>query len=245
MTTQRSRRLAAHPGSPPTGDSRVHPANPGRPRGRPSHCPTTSHDGQVQPDPSADPARPAPASTARFRPQPTTNWPWIRQATTPTTAIPATRLPAHRHPSTTSRPTTVDAGTHGHRTPTPDTGRRTSGRSDAAPDTGQRPPGQARVMLNTRTRHWTPDADRGHRHADEGTAGIRTPWATMPSGRALGHPTVFLWTTPAALGNHDGSAVGHLPARDCLPHDQPAARSLRRPNRASAHCSPPRISGRA
>jgi hypothetical protein len=39
MTTQRSRRLAAHPGSPPTGDPRAHPANPGRPRGRPSHCP--------------------------------------------------------------------------------------------------------------------------------------------------------------------------------------------------------------
>lgn len=36
MTTQRSRRLAAHPGSPPTGDPRAHPANPGHPRGRPS-----------------------------------------------------------------------------------------------------------------------------------------------------------------------------------------------------------------
>jgi hypothetical protein len=117
------------------------------------------------------------------------------------------RLPAHRHPSTTSRPDTVDAGTHGHRTPTLDTGHRTSGRSD------------------TRTRHWTPDAGQGHRHADEGTAGIRTSWATMPSGRTLGHPTVFLRTAPAGLGNHDGSAVGHLPARDCLPHDQPAARS--------------------
>jgi hypothetical protein len=31
-----------------------------------------------------------------------------------------------------------------------------------------------------------------------------------------GHPTLFLWTAPATLGNHDGSAVGHLVVRDCL-----------------------------
>jgi hypothetical protein len=43
-----------------------------------------------------------------------------------------------------------------------------------APDTGQRPRGQARVLLDTRTGHWTPDAGRGHWHADEGTAGLRT-----------------------------------------------------------------------
>jgi hypothetical protein len=57
----------------------------------------------------------------------------------------------------------------------------------------------------------------------------------MPSGRALGYnpscSCVFLWTVPAALGDHDGSAVGHLPARDGLPHDQPTAWSLCRPSR--------------
>jgi predicted dehydrogenase len=68
------------------------------------------------------------------------------------------RLPAPPPPSlTTPRSDTADAGTHGHRTPTLDTGRRTPGRSDArtghrtavawtgtrghcplAPDTGRR-----------------------------------------------------------------------------------------------------------
>jgi len=183
MTTQGSRCLAAHPGSPPTGDPPAHPADPGRPRARPSHDPTTAHDdGQVQADPSAGPARPAPGSTARLRPGPTTNWPWTPPTTTPTPAIPATRLPAHRHLSTTSRPDTVDAETHGHRTPTLDTGHLDA--QTPTPDTGQRPRGQARVMLDTRTRQWTPDAGRGPRHADEGTAGIRTSWATMPSAPA-------------------------------------------------------------
>jgi hypothetical protein len=37
------------------------------------------------------------------------------------------------------------------------------------------------------------------RQGDEGAAGIRTSWATTPSDRALGRPTVFLWTAPAAL----------------------------------------------
>jgi hypothetical protein len=35
--------LAAHR-FPPTNNPRVHPAYPGRPRGRTGHCPTTSHD---------------------------------------------------------------------------------------------------------------------------------------------------------------------------------------------------------
>src|SRR5829696_9361723 len=35
--------LAAHR-LPPTNDPRLHPASPGRPRGRAGHCPTTSHD---------------------------------------------------------------------------------------------------------------------------------------------------------------------------------------------------------
>jgi hypothetical protein len=96
--------------------------------------------------------------------------------------------------------------THKHRTPTPDTdtGQRTPGRSDArtghwtsVPWTGKRGP----WSLAPDTGHWTPDAGRGRGQADEGAAGIRTSWATMPSDRALGHPTVFLWTAPAALGS--------------------------------------------
>jgi hypothetical protein len=81
---------------------------------------------------------------------------------------------------------------------TPDTGHRTpdSGHLDAqtpAPDTGHRSPGQACLdrhawTLVARTGHWTPDAGRGHRQGDEGTAGSRTSWATTPSDRALGRP---------------------------------------------------------
>src|SRR5215211_3848676 len=69
-----------------------------------------------------------------------------------------------------------------------------SGRGNArTPDTGHRSPGQARVdrhawTLVARTGHWTPDAGRGHRQGDEGTAGSRTSWATTPSDRALGRP---------------------------------------------------------
>ena len=91
-----------------------------------------------------------------------------------------------------------------HRTPTPDAGQRTPGRSDArtghwtsVPWTGKR----GHWSLAPDTGHWTPDAGRGRGQADEGAAGIRTSWATTPSDRALGRPTVFLWTAPAALGS--------------------------------------------
>jgi hypothetical protein len=87
-----------------------------------------------------------------------------------------------------------------HRTPD-------SGHLDAqtpAPDTGQRSRGQASVDTGRSHRtpdtgHWTPDAGRGRGQGDEGAAGIRTSWATTPSDRTLGRPTVFLWTAPAAL----------------------------------------------
>jgi hypothetical protein len=93
-------------------------------------------------------------------------------------------------------------------TPDADTGRRTadSGHLDAqtpAPDTGQRSRGQASV--DTGRSHRTPDTGHGQRTLAEdvdrvkGSAGIRTSWASTPSDRALGRPTVFLWTAPAAL----------------------------------------------
>jgi hypothetical protein len=87
---------------------------------------------------------------------------------------------------------TPDSGHLDPQTPAPDTGHRSrgqpsvdTGRSHRTPDTG----------------HWTPDTGRGRGQADEGAAGIRTSWATTPSDRALGRPTVFLWTAPAALGS--------------------------------------------
>jgi hypothetical protein len=79
-------------------------------------------------------------------------------------------------------------------TPDADTGRRTPGRSDA--HTGHRTP----VPWTGKRGHWSPDTGRGRGQGDEGSAGIRTS-ATTPSDRALGRPTVFLWTAPAALGS--------------------------------------------
>src|SRR5215211_7667978 len=100
---------------------------------------------------------------------------------------------------TSLRPDTADAATHRHRTPTPDAGQRTpdSGHLDAhtpAPDTGHRSRGQASV--DTGRSHRTPDTGRWPRTrtGDDGAAGIRTSRATTPSDRALGRPTVYLWT---------------------------------------------------
>jgi hypothetical protein len=156
MTTQRSRRLAAHPGSPPTGDPRAHPAHPGRPRGRPSHCqPPPTNDGQVPADPSPDPAdlgQPRPPGSDSAADQLAVDRAGDHaDAGHPShaAACPGATPP---HP----RPDTVDAGTHGHRTPTLDTGRRTSGRSDArtghrtaAAWTGTRAAGHPHQTLDT------------------------------------------------------------------------------------------------
>jgi hypothetical protein len=121
------------------------------------------------------------------------------------------------HPSRTAAcPTAAlqdltSAGHSGHgnaQTPDAHTGRRhrtpDSGHLDTqtpAPDTGHRSRGQQAWTLVARTGHRTPDTGRGRGQADEGAAGIRTSWATTPSDRALGRPTVFLWTAPAALGS--------------------------------------------
>jgi hypothetical protein len=58
---------------------------------------------------------------------------------------------------------------------------------------------QAWTLLAPDTGHRTPDAGRGRGQGDEGAAGVQTSWATTPSDRALGRPTVFLWTAPATL----------------------------------------------
>jgi hypothetical protein len=82
-----------------------------------------------------------------------------------------------------------------HRTPTPDAGQPTPGRSDArtgywtpVPWTGKR----GYWSLAPDTGHWTPGAGRGRGQGDEGAAGIRTSWAITPSDRALGRPTGVL-----------------------------------------------------
>jgi hypothetical protein len=201
----RRRQASPRTGSLPTNDPRAHPACPGRPRGRAGHRPTTSHDdGQVQTETSAGPAPPAPASSAR-PPTQADDEPGMDAAgdhadpghLSRTAACPAPR-------STTSlRPDTADAATHKHRTPTPDAGQRTPGRSDAR--TGHWTP----VPSGGKRGHWSlaPDTGRGRGQGDEGAAGIPTSWATTPSDHALGRPTMFLWTAPAALDNSCSSAV--------------------------------------
>ena len=199
--------LAAHR-LPPTNDPRVHPASPGRPRGRAGHCPTTSHDdGQVQTDASAGPAPPAPASSTRLRLRQTTSRAWTQRATTPTRpsqpygCLPHRRAPGP-HVGRTQRTRQRTNTGRPHRTP--DTGRRTADtwtlrRPHRTLDIG--PVDRQAWTLVARTGHRTPDTGRGRGQADEGAAGIRTSWATTPSDRALGRPTVFLWTAPAALGS--------------------------------------------
>jgi hypothetical protein len=150
----------------------------------------------------------------------TTSRAWTQRATTPTPAIPAVRLPAPPPRSTTSlRPDTADAATHRHRTPTPDadTGRRTADtwtlrRPHRTLDTGRMDSQAWTLVARTGHRtpdtgHWTPDAGRGRGQGDEGATGIRTSWATTPSDRTLGRPTVFLWTAPGALDSPCSSAV--------------------------------------
>jgi hypothetical protein len=144
-------------------------------------------DGQVQTDASAGPAAPAPASSTRRRLGQTTSRSWTQRATTPTPAIPAIRLPAHA--ALQDLTSAGHSGRGNAQTPDARTGRWTRSRGQASVDTGRS--------------HRTPDTGRWPRTrtGDDGAAGIRTSWATTPSDRALGRPTVFLWTAPAALGS--------------------------------------------
>jgi hypothetical protein len=179
---------------PPANDPRVHPACPGRPRGRAGHCPTTSR--RRRPDPNRRLGWPS--ACASFEHEAPT------QADHEPVMDAAGDHADPGHPSHTAACLTAalqNLTSAGQRTrQRTDTGQRTpdSGHLDAptpAPDTGHRSPGQA----SADTGHWTPDTGRGRGQGDEGAAGIRTSWATTPSDRTLGRPTVFLWTAPAAL----------------------------------------------
>jgi hypothetical protein len=156
------------------------------------------------------------------------------------------RAPTH---SRKSRVQTRRTRTRNARTPTRDTGRPhptlDSGRVDTrmrghrALDTGRADAGHA-----PDTGHWTGGRwTRGCGQGDQGHGGHPDILGTTTP---LGRRTVLLWAAHAALGKHDGLAV-RPPASAGLPlHYQAAARSLRqRPSRASAHCSPRTITGRA
>jgi hypothetical protein len=117
----------------------------------------------------------------------------------------------------------------------------------------------ARTGHWTRTRHWISDArtpgartldmyrtpdtghvpDAGHWTAGRGhwTAGRWTCGRGQGDQGTVGRRPVLLWAAHAALGNHDGSTVRYLPARDCRLYCHAAAGSRRRrPSGASAHC---------
>jgi hypothetical protein len=220
---------------PPTNDPRMHPASPGRPRGRAGHCPTTSHDdGQVQTDASAGPAPPAPASSTRLRLRQTTSRAWTQPATTPTPAIPAVRRPAPPPRSRTSRrPDTADAQRTNTGRPhrTPDSGRRTADtwtlrRPHRTPDSG--PVDRQAWTLAARTGHWTPDAGRGRGQADEGRPASGPPG---PPRRATAR-----WDAqPCSCGRRLRRSAAHAgsvrpPARDSV---SPAAAWPRRRGRAA------------
>ena len=139
-------------------------------------------------------------------------------------------------------PDTADTATH--KTPDARTGRRT-----ADTWTLRRPPGHWTPVRWTGKRgHWslapdtghrTPDTGRGRGQGDDGAAGIRTSWATTPSDRALGRPTVFLWTTPAVLDSPCSSAVRPSSAREGS-RRQLLGRCAG-VERRSAHCCPQTI----
>jgi hypothetical protein len=147
--------------APPTNDPGVHPACPGRPRGRAGHCPTTSHDdGQIQTDASAGPAPPAPASRRGAdsgRPRAghgRSGRPRRPRPSQPYGCLPHRRAPGPhfgrtqrtRQRTNTGRPhRTPDSGHLDAQTPAPDTGHRSrgqasvdTGRSHRTPDTGHR-----------------------------------------------------------------------------------------------------------
>jgi hypothetical protein len=206
MTTQRSRHLAAQPRlAYQRGDPRTHAAYPGRPHGRPSR-PATSTTTAVQ---AGTPWASA-ACAASIPPVPTSRS-WTRRASTPTPAIPATQLRAPPPSSTTSPwSDTADAGTHGHRTATADTGQ--TGRSDAR--TGlwtHRSCGQTRVEIGFL--HRTLD---GCGRADEARPASALPGPPRPA-EARGHPNgVPVDRACGAWRPMTARWWGQLPARNCL-----------------------------
>jgi hypothetical protein len=137
-------------------------------------------------------------------------------------------------------PRVTGADTADAERPDTDTGRRTSTPGHWTPNAWTSRARTADIGRSHRTRTpdaWTRPTTRTWRL---GTAASgQTSWITTTSGLPAGTRTVDLWTAPAALGNDDRSArMGYVPARDYLPRYQAPARSLRRPGRASAHCSP-------
>jgi hypothetical protein len=192
----------------PTGDPRPHPASPGRPRGRPSHCPPPTTTTTPKPTlrwPStacASLERQAPTSGRRRAILDTAGDHAHPGPSQPCGCLPYRNAP-RRHSGRTQRP--PEPTDTGHRRP--DTGHLDT--QTPAPDTGHRSLGQAPVGHRT----LAPDTSRERGHGDDSTASIRTSF----------HP---------AERPHAGTP-NRVPALALQPADRP----LPRPSRASAHCS--------
>jgi hypothetical protein len=194
MTTERSRHLATHPGSPTQRAILV--------RIRP---PPVGH--------AVDAATAQPPPTTTGKSKPTPRWPSTACASLD-----------RQVPTQTDDESVVDtAGDHadpGH--PNHAAARPTAARHDLTP-VGHRGRGSARTpdaprwtpdswtlrrphrtldsgrvdrhawTLDARTGHWTPDAGRGRGHGDEARPASAPPGPPRP-GAARWPPTVFLWT---------------------------------------------------
>jgi hypothetical protein len=175
-----------------------------------SAWPTANHLPRRRPSrPSAGPARPAPASSARLQPRADDAPSWTCRATTPTRPSQPRGGRPHRHtPEPHSRrtqrtPERTDAGGRTLDTWTPRT---------PAPDTGHmdRPPMGHRTLA----------PDTGHRMPDTNADTVTT---------AQPHPDL--------LGRHAERPHAETCNVFVLLHYQPAARPRRRTSGASAHCS--------
>jgi hypothetical protein len=173
--------LAAHR-LPPTNDPGVHPAYPGRPRGRAGH------------------AQPPPRTTARSKPTPRLAQHRLRQLRAPGSDSGRRRAghgrsgrPRRPRPSqpygclpTAALQDLTSAGHSGRgnaQTPDAHTGRRTA-------DAGQRTPGRSDartghwtlVTWTGKRGHWSPAADTGHRTPDAGRGRGQVTTARPASG---------------------------------------------------------------
>jgi hypothetical protein len=187
MTTERSRHLAAHPGSPTNRAilARIRPilVNDAVDLATAPPPPTTvAESSRRRPWPST-----ACASLANQVPMSRS---WTRRASTPIPAIPATRQPAPPPPSTTSPGRTPRTpGTHGHRTPTADahSGHRT-------PDTRTLRRPHRTVGTGRGDRHaWTVDVRTGRRPLAEDATKARP--ASAPPGCRRPRPARGRWAT--------------------------------------------------
>jgi hypothetical protein len=231
VTTERSRHLQSEPSrrfAPLSlGDPRAHPASP------------VGHavdQATAQPPPTTIPSQ-------RLR------WPstGLRQLRAPGSALGRRRAgrghgrqPNRPWPSQPCRrlPTAAlhDLIPVGHR------GRGNARTADAR--TGHRT--SVTWTLDARTGHWTLDAGRGRDRVTTAPPASGPPRLTSRV-TALGRPTVFLWTAPAALGSPCRLGV-RPPPSPRLPLALPRSSSVvapPAPSGASAHCSPQTITGRA